>query len=276
MERIQTAIAKGRAARQNLPAVTAAPQVQLPAMRTEDDAAKAWAMLAEMPLDRFHLESTRIVAHQAGPSSSAYDMMRTNLTRTMRDHGWTRVGVTSPSAFCGKTTTCVNLAFSLARQSELRVMVLELDMRRPSMMKALGIGGGKGLAAVLEGQVAPEAGIVKVWPNLAFGVNRGPVANASELLASTRAGTAIDAIEAKFKPDVILLDMPPVLLTDDTLAFLDQTDCALLVAASEQSTVAEIDKAGKELAAHTSVLGVVLNKCRFLDKGEGYGGYGSY
>jgi protein-tyrosine kinase len=274
MERIQSAIAKGRAARQNLPAVTN-PQVHLPVTRKEDEAAKAWAALAEMPLDRMHLETARVVAHEPGLAASPYDMMRTNLMRAMRDHGWTRVGITSPSSSCGKTTTCVNLAFSLARQSELRVMVLELDMRRPAMMKTLGIGGGKGFAAVLDGSASAEAGLVKVWPNLAFGLNRGPVANASELLASTQAGAAIDAIEAKFKPDIILFDMPPMLVIDDTMAFLDQTDCALLIAASEQSTVAEIDKAGKELASHTSVLGVVLNKCRYMDKGEGYG-YGAY
>lgn len=273
MERIQSAIAKGRAARQSLPAVTGVPQ--LPATTKVDEVGAAWAALAEMPLDRLHLEAARVVAHEPGLAASPYDMMRTNLTRAIRDHGWTRVGITSPGSSCGKTTTCVNLAFSLARQSELRVMVLELDLRRPAMMKTLGIGGGKGLAAVLDGVASPESGLVKVWPNLAFGLNRGPVPNASELLASTRAGTAIDMIEAKFKPDVILLDMPPMLVIDDTIAFLDQTDCALLVAASEQSTVAEIDKAGKELAAHTSVLGVVLNKCRFMDQEDGYG-YGSY
>ena len=273
MERIQTAIAKGRAARQGLPAVT--PAAQLPATVKADESVVAWSALAEMPIDRLHLEASRIVAHEPGAAASPYDMMRTNLMRAMRDHGWTRVGITSPGSSCGKTTTCINLAFSLARQSELRVMVLELDMRRPAMMRTLGIGGGRGLAAVLDGTVVPEAGLVKVWPNLAFGLNREPVANASELLASSRAGTAIDAIEEKFKPDIILFDMPPMLVIDDTLAFLDQTDCALLVAASEQSTVAEIDKAGKELAAHTSVLGVVLNKCRYMDQGEGYG-YGTY
>jgi Mrp family chromosome partitioning ATPase len=80
----------------------------------------------------------------------------------------------------------------------------------------------------------------------------------------------VDEIEEMLKPDVMLFDTAPVLTGDDTLAFADQVDCALLVAAAEESTIAEIDRAGELLAGHTQVLGVVLNKCRFLSRSEGY------
>ena len=127
------------------------------------------------------------------------------------------------------------------------------------------------MAAVLAGTEPPERGLVRFGPNLAFGVSAAPVANPSELLSSTQAAAAVDEIEARYKPDVILFDMPPVLVIDDTMAFLDQIDCALMVAASEKTTMAEIDRAGKELADHTTVLGVVLNKCRYKDGRDGYG-----
>ena len=78
----------------------------------------------------------------------------------------------------------------------------------------------------------------------------------------------IDALEARLRPDVILFDMSPMLVGDDALAFLDQVDCALMVAAAEETTVAEIEKCGADLAKRTQVLGVVLNKCRYMEDEE--------
>lgn len=274
MERIQSAIARARAARQGK-VQTPPPVASALLPKPEVDIAALWAALPEMRIDPQLLEESRIVAYRASTASTPYDLMRTSLLKQLREHGWTRVAITSPSMGCGKTTTCLNLALSLARQPELRVMILDLDLRRPAIMGATGISGSSELAEVLTGAVEPEAALRRIGPNLAVAVNRDAVANPAELLSSTRAATVIDAIEAKYKPDVILFDMPPLLIIDDTKSFLDQVDCGLLIAASEQSTVAEIDRAGKELSEHTTVLGVVLNKCRYLDKGEGYGyGYG--
>ena len=273
MERIQTAIAKGRAARQQGTSLTV--PLSKPPATQDSGVIAAWSALPAAVIDHRHFEMARIVAHQPGNSATAYDLMRTNLMRHLREHSWTRVAVTSPGGACGKTTTCVNLAFSLARQSEMRVLVLEMDLRRPAMMKTLGLEGGARMSAVLAGTEPPERGLVRFGPNLAFGVSSAPVANPAELLSSTQAAAAVDAIEERYKPDVILFDMPPLLVIDDTMAFLDQIDCALMIAASEKTTIAEIDRAGKELADHTTVLGVVLNKCRFMGDQDGYG-YGGY
>ncbi len=276
MERIQTAIAKGRAARQgnvqgNAEGNALTVPLAKPPAEQDTGVVAAWSALPVAVIDQRHFETARIVTHQAGNHSNAYDMMRTNLMRHLREQGWTRVAITSPGGACGKTTTCVNLAFSLARQSELRVMVLELDLRRPAMMRTLGLEGGARMAAVLAGTEPPERGLVRFGPNLAFGTSAAAVANPAELLSSTQAAAVVDMIEATYKPDVILFDMPPMLVIDDTMAFLDQVDCALIVAASEQTTVDEIDRAGKELAEQTTVLGVVLNKCRYLNAQDGYG-----
>lgn len=268
MERIQTAIAKGRAARQQLATIQPA---KLPVAKEDNRVAAAWAALGEAPFNRQVFEEARIVAHVPGPAATAFDLVRTNMMRHLRENSWTRVAITSPSGGCGKSTTCLNLAFSLARQTELRIVVLDLDLRRPNIMRALGLSRAPHLPDVLSGEEPPEHGLVRIGANLAFGVNTKSVANSAEILSSTQTGTAIDAIEERFRPDVMLFDMPPVLVTDDTLSFLDQVDCALMIAASEQSTVAEIDRAGKELADHTAVLGVVLNKCRYMDEGDGYG-----
>jgi len=64
-----------------------------------------------------------------------------------------------------------------------------------------------------------------------------------------------------------------MLVTDDMMAFAGEVDCVLLVAAAEASTIKEVDTCERELAAQTNVLGVVLNKCRYTDRGAGYGYY---
>ena len=266
MERIQSAIAKARTARQ-----TGAVDVAGNPPAADPSLAVTWSALTEAPLAPRTLDAARIVAHQPGPGVTAYDLMRTNLLKHLREHDWTRVAITSPGSGCGKTTVCLNLAFSLARQADLRVLVLELDWRRPAMVRMLGLTGNPQLSAVLAGDAPPERGLLRIGENLAIGANADPVANPSELLSSAQAAATLDAIEARFKPDVILCDLPPVLATDDTMAFLDQVDCALMVAAAGQSTVTEIDRAGKDLADSTRVLGVVLNKCRYMDQNDGYG-----
>lgn len=268
MERIQQAIAKARAAREGRTRVNNPDNT---AQDVASDLASSWMDLVEVHLNSSQLEAARVIAHHPGPGVKAFDLMRTNLLKHLREHDWKRVAITSPSSGCGKTTICLNLAFSLARQSGLRVLLLEMDLRRPSIVKRLGIDGNLSFAKVLTGNTASDKGLIRIGMNLGIGANADLIANPAELLSSPQAAAAIDAIETRYKPDVILFDLPPVLVIDDTLAFLDQVDCALVVAAAEESTVAEIDRAGKELSNYTKVLGVILNKCRFLDRAEGYG-----
>jgi protein-tyrosine kinase len=278
MERIQTAIAKARAAR--LATGGTAQHAEVPVAPTAPGAATgptaAWMKLAEATLKPRKLDAARIVAHRPGPEAAPFDLMRTNLLRHLREQNWTRVAITSPSSGCGKTTTSLNLAFSLARQADLRVMVLELDLRRPSMARTLGLSGPLRFSGVLDGSESMQTQLLRWGTNLAFGVSSDPVSSPAELLSSARAAEVVDAIEARYRPDVMLLDVPPVLVSDDTIAFLDQVDCALMVAAAEHSTFGQIDRTGKELAEHTKVLGVVLNKCRLLDRNDGYGYDGDY
>lgn len=270
MERIQSAIAKARAARTGL-AAPAKPANQ-PAAKREKG---LWASLTEIQFDENRLERGRIVAHQPGPQSAVFDVMRTNLMHQLREHNWTRVAITSPSSSCGKTTLTLNLALSLARQADLKVVVLELDLRRPSMLRTLGLDRTCNFAGVLSGSEAAEAQLLRWRSNLALGLNSIPVASPAELLSSDRAAETVDALEERLQPSVMLFDLPPMLVGDDTIAFLDQVDCALMVTEAETSTVSEIDRCGKDLAAHTQVLGVVLNKCRYMEPTESYG-YGDY
>lgn len=280
MERIQSAIQKARAAR----AAQLASQGTAPAAVAEIPAAVAAPLPAEavsaawMALPVYEprtrlLAAKRILTLDPGPQATPFDVMRTRLLKQMKAQGWKRIAITSPGPACGKTMVTLNLAFSLARQGELRTMVIEADLRRPSLAATLGLKDQQAFASVLDGVNPARDHLLRYGPNLAFGTNHRPVPNPAELLQSARVAAVLDAIEAEYAPDVMLFDMPPLQAGDDTLAFLDKVDAALLVAAAGTTTVEQVDLAEQELAAQTNVIGVVLNKCRYLDKDQGYGDY---
>ncbi|MGB0903577.1 MAG: CpsD/CapB family tyrosine-protein kinase, partial [Mangrovicoccus sp.] len=176
---------------------------------------------------------------------------------------------------CGKTMTTANLAFSLARQADLKVMVLELDLRRPSLARVLGIKEPHYFAKALAGSERPEDHLVRIGDNLAFGTNQAAATDPSELLQSSAAQNALEEIEATYQPDILLFDSAPMLASDDTFGFLKNVDAALIVAAAEQTTIEEIDVTEAQVAEATEVMGVVLNKCRYAGGQYGYSSYGA-
>lgn len=275
MERIQVAIDKARAKRSQekvaTPAVVVTDAVrEIVAANPPEGLAEAWAGLSVFTPKPAHLEDNRVVSYQPGPLSGPFEIMRTKMLLQMRANSWRRVAITSPTSDCGKTTIAVNLAFCLARQSDLRVMLVDLDLRRPAVAATLGVTRDLQLSRALAGIEPPEAHMMRIGTNFAFAVNKSPTANSAELLQGVHAAEVLDRIEARYAPDILILDMAPMLVADDTIGFLDQVDCALLVVAAEHSTLEEVGKCEADLVARTNTLGVVLNKCRYSEKSESY------
>lgn len=235
-----------------------------------------WDTLTVFDPDPRHLERHLVRSLRAGPDAMPFDVMRTKLLHQMGSNDWRRVALASPDSGCGKTMLSLNLALSMARQHDMAVMAVELDMRRPTMARMLGLTAEHQFSEVLAGRADAAEHCVRIGSNLAVATNHRPEPAAAELLASKRAGQALDRVEADLTPDVMVVDLPPLLMTDDAMAFMDQIDCVLLVAAAERTTMAEITRCAESLAERCNFLGVVLNKCRFLPKEERYGyGYGS-
>jgi protein-tyrosine kinase len=242
-----------------------------PALRAAAEVDAAWQALPLYRPDPKHLERGRCVSFAGGPAAAPFDVMRTKLLQQVRGKGWKRIAITSPGPGCGKTMIALNLAFSLARQHDVRCIVIEMDLRRPSMARILGDRSGHQVSEALAGRAAVADHLIGHGRNLGFGTNCKPVAHSAELLQGPEAVAALDMIEARYQPTLMLFDMPPMQISDDTMAAMGLMDAALLVGAAETTTIAEIDRCEQELATRTNVMGVVLNKCRYLDKSEGYG-----
>ena len=93
----------------------------------------------EVRLSADHLEANRIVAHGTSSQNGRYyDMLRTQVLQEMDKKSWQFLAVTSPTAGCGKTVTACNLALSIARLPERSVLLVDLDLRRPTVGKLSG------------------------------------------------------------------------------------------------------------------------------------------
>ena len=274
MERIQAAIQKAKEQRSTAgPMPPRRPGVpegrSWPAHRP---AGPIWAELQGFTPDPGVMRTNRIVTFERrDPVHTTFDMMRTKTIRMMRDKGWTSIGITSPTAGCGKTTVGLNLAFSLAHQPDMRTVLMDLDLRRPAVAKHLGLSQPQSMASVLQGTRELTENFVRFGDNLAIGTSARGIRSASEILQHADTGRVLADLKAAFQPDVLIYDLPPMLVNDDVMAFLPHVDCVLLVAAAERSRLDEIDKCEQDLADQTNVLGVILNKCRY--PGEDYGYY---
>jgi protein-tyrosine kinase len=279
MERIQEAIAKARAERDALPPgqiagqAPAAPLPGAPATATPDSVNEAWQALPILHVDRKRAARHHLVAHVGGAGAAEIDGIRTRLLQHLAAKGFCKVAIVSPTPRAGKTTLALNLGFSLGRLSDQRTIVADADLRRPQMARILGITAQHGFDRVLDGTAALSENAMRVGDRLAFATTQGSVRNSAELLQSHRARAALDTIQATYAPTVMLFELPPILSSDDAMAFLGHMDCALIVAAAERNSTKDVDRCERDVASQTTVLGVVLNRCRHMERVDGYSEY---
>ncbi len=175
---------------------------------------------------------------------------------------------------CGATFTAANLAVSLARQETCRTVLLDLDMRAPSLHQTLGVAPNTQAGAFLRGELAPEHHLIRLGQdqfhtrrNLAFGFNAAPESYPAETLQDPRARAALEALEARFRPDVMLFDLPPVLDNDDVIAMRPLFDGVLLVLGGGITTERQVKEVERRLGEQTPLLGMILNKAEGVTPG---------
>ncbi len=254
-----------------------APPASLPATvasgRAVSDPQAAWAALREVTLERKHLVRNRLIsATREDPAHVAFDVLRTKLLAALRKQGWHRVAITSATPDCGKSFVAANLAISLSRKPGLRTVLMDMDLRRPSLAKLFGVARPGPVAPLLLGETDAGAHLLRPAPNdlnigqtLALCLNDRAESYAAELLQSPATGEALAAMQAWLAPDVVLYDMPPALYHDDVLAFRPHFDGVLIVVAGGMSTAQEVRDLRDRLGTDTPLLGVVMNRAEGED-----------
>lgn len=221
------------------------------------------------------LIQNRIVTTQASKEAVPFDILRTKILLQMRQNGWNRLAITSPMASCGKTTTACNLAAGIGRQSNIRAILFDLDLRRPRIYRAFAHEPTHTLSAMLTGKVSFAEQALRLRKQVAVCMTSRPERDPTQLLLSETTEHLLDEIQAQYQPELMIFDLPPMLASDDTRAFLKNVDCALIVARADQTKYFQFDACEREISEHTNVLGTVLNACRFRGS-EGEYEYSDY
>lgn len=203
--------------------------------------------------------------------SEAYKLLRTNIQFSFSDEGTGHViGVTSSIQSEGKSSSISNLAYAMAEDGE-RVLLLDADLRRPSIASKLGLARSPGLTNLLvsRGDYREVVQHCSAAPKLDVICAGDIPPNPSELLGSNRMAKLLEELRQNY--DYILVDLPPVTVVSDAIAMSKVLDGVVVVvrnAVAEQKMLADAIRQLKMVNVH--ILGFV-----YRDTQRVSGGYGS-
>lgn len=205
---------------------------------------------------------------------TTYKMLRTVVLHRLHQNGWNTFGVTSSMPDEGKTLTALNLSIQLAIEASHSVLLVDADLRRPSVHKYLGYTPEKGLSdyllsgiSVKEILVDPSLGDLAILPG------HKPIQNSSESLSSPRMVSLVKELKARHPSQIVIFDLPPLLFSDDVIAFSPYLDAVLLVIEDGKVSHNELARSA-DLLKNANLLGTVLNKTQ--DPSVGYPHYYYY
>jgi len=191
-----------------------------------------------------------------------YKLLRTNLSFVLpEDVKCPIIGVTSSAQEEGKSTTAINLAYALAADKK-RVLLIDGDMRLPSVAKKMNIIGTYGLSNLLMTQDVQDlerfrSGILDDWYVIPAG-SLPP--NPSELLGSSKMQKLLDLLSEKF--DYIILDLPPINAVSDAVAVSRLITGMILVIRQNYTNRKDLENCVRQLTfSNVKVLGCVMNEC---------------
>ena len=192
------------------------------------------------------------------PVSEEYRQLRVSMQFRERDRHLRTLLVTSPSPQEGKSTTVSNLAIAFAR-AESRVLLVDADLRKPTVHTLFGLRNELGLADILTGQaVAGEAIQDSVVQGLQILCSGTIPPNPAEILGGHRAEEFLDYVKASY--DIILFDAPPLLAVTDAGILSRLIDDVLLVVRAGRSRLSSLEHASEILrSVGKTACGVVLN-----------------
>jgi capsular exopolysaccharide synthesis family protein len=198
------------------------------------------------------------------PAQGAYRMLRTRLMQNMRSNGWRIVGISSIAQTEGKTYTAINLAISIAAEIGQEVVLVDLDLQRPSVHASLGIDPSKftGLREFLENntQDLQDLLVSTDVERLSALLSGNPMQGSSDLLSSASGKKLFSDLRERLPPDaIVVVDLPPLLVTDDALAVAPMLDGLLLVVAEGQTERSDVSEA-KQVLQEFNLIGTILNK----------------
>lgn len=207
-------------------------------------------------------ESRVVAALRKDTRVEPYHQLRTQVLKVLGREGWRTLAVTAAEDGGGSTLTAVNLAISLAQDVNHNVVLIDLNLRNPSIHRLLGLEPKFGILDYLVGKanldeivVEPEIPRLRVLPG------RSHEEHSSALLNSPRMNALLGELLKTSSSTILIFDLPSLLHTDEAVSFAPTADATLLVI-EEGGTTDEELKQSLQLLHDVNVIGTVLNKAR--------------
>lgn len=259
MERIKQALEKARLERQ----ASGGAAMPLPRAGAVDPAAAVnYTQTRTVSTAQAVMKERRIITGlDQNEFTDAYRILRTQVLQRLREKNWNSLAITSPGFNEGKTLTAINLAISLAMEVNYTVLLVDADLRHPSVHEYFGIQMEYGLSDYLTADKPLSELLIHPEGIPSFVILPGgkSLTNSAEMLNSPKMARLVEELKNRYPSRIILFDLPPLLTTADTLAFSPYVDAALLVV-EEGKTQADEAKRALGLLESTNVIGTVLNK----------------
>lgn len=258
MERIKQALEKARSERQKVQGIN------VPLTRSGiagSPASLTYTQTRVVEVAREKLREKRIICGQEQNAfTDAYRILRTQVLQRLREKSWNSLAVVSPGENEGKTLTAINLAISLAMEVNYTVLLVEADLRHPSVHSYFDLDVKHGLSDYLTSDINLSELLVHPGiPRVVILPGGSPLDNSAEMLNSPKMAHLVEELKNRYPSRIVLFDLPPLLSAADALAFAPYVDAALLVI-EEGKTQADDARRALGLLESTNVIGTVLNK----------------
>jgi capsular exopolysaccharide synthesis family protein len=223
-------------------------------------------------VDHKRLAEQRLVNGQGSAAlGDVFRILRTHVVRRMHALGVTTLAITSPGMSEGKTLIAANLAISLSQFARNTVLLVDLDLRRPSVHDVFSVDAEPGLTDYLLHDVPLAECLVNPGiERLVLLPSGAPLRASSETLSSDKMAALATELKHRYPDRTVIYDLPPLLPTDDAMVFLKHVDGSLLVIEEGRTQRADIERAIELLKDH-QMIGTVLNKARWAQRSSGYG-----
>lgn len=198
-----------------------------------------------------------------GPYGGAYKMLRTQVLRRLDRLGANTLGVLSGASGDGKTLTAINLAIAIAADPARTVLLVDFDLRNPSIHRRFRHEPERGVEECLEQRCSLRDAMFKVagYERLTVVAGRQRSAHSAELLTSPRTGELVAEMRGRYANRIVIFDVPPVLQADDALAFMRNLQAGLLVIGEGRTRRDDVSRT-LELLHDLPFVGTVLNASR--------------
>ena len=208
------------------------------------------------------------ITEEESLAAEKFRFLGVRLRHLQQKHPLKRVLVTSSMAEEGKSTVAANLACALAKRQPQKTLLLEGDLRRPSLAQQFGLGKIPGLSELLQGEPAPAMNIYQL-EGLGFWIlpAGSPPRNPLEFMQSGKLSLLMDQLAGWF--DWIVIDSPPVLPLADTSVWMRLADAVLLVTRPGKTAKRQLQRA-LEAVEQSKLLGALVNGSREATLGDYY------